>query len=41
MVRAVFIAATFVFIVCNITMLIRHGLNLDDAAKDPPIAPVD
>ena len=36
-----FIPATFVFIGCNIPMLIRHGLNLETAAKEPPIAPVD
>jgi intracellular septation protein len=36
-----FIPATFVFIACNIPMLIRHGLTLEEAAKEPPVAPVD
>ena len=36
-----FIPATFVFIACNIPMLIRHGLALEEAAKEPPIAPVE
>jgi intracellular septation protein len=36
-----FIPATFVFIACNIPMLIRHGLTLEEAAKEPPIAPVE
>lgn len=36
-----FIPATFLFIACNIPMLIRHGLNLEETAKDPPIAPVE
>lgn len=36
-----FIPATFVFIACNIPMLIRHGLNIDEAAKEPPIEPVE
>jgi intracellular septation protein len=36
-----FIPATFIFIACNIPMLIRHGLTIDEAAKEPPIAPVE
>jgi len=36
-----FIPATFIFIACNIPMLIRHGLTIDEAAKDPPVAPVE
>jgi intracellular septation protein len=36
-----FVPATFIFIACNVPMLIRHGLTLEEAAKEPPIAPVD
>ena len=36
-----FIPATFIFVACNIPMLIRHGLTLEEAAKEPPVAPVD
>ena len=37
-----FIPATFVFIVANMPMLIRHGLALEEPAKEPPpIAPVE
>jgi intracellular septation protein len=36
-----FVPATLIFIACNIPMLIRHGLTIDEAAKDPPIAPVE
>jgi len=37
-----FIPATFVFIIANMPMLLRHGLTLDEPAKEPPpIAPVE
>jgi intracellular septation protein len=37
-----FIPATFVFILANMPMLLRHGLALEEPAKDPPpIAPVE
>jgi intracellular septation protein len=36
-----FIPATLIFIACNIPMLIRHGLNVEEAAKEPPVAPVE
>jgi intracellular septation protein len=36
-----FIPATLIFIACNIPMLIRHGLALEEAAEEPPIAPVE
>jgi intracellular septation protein len=36
-----FVPATLVFIACNIPMLIRHGFTLEEAAKEPPIAPVE
>jgi intracellular septation protein len=37
-----FIPATFVFILANMPMLLRHGLALDEPAKEPPpMAPVE
>ena len=37
-----FIPATFVFILANMPMLMRHGLALEEPAKEPPpIAPVE
>jgi intracellular septation protein len=36
-----FIPATLIFIAGNIPMLIRHGLTLEEAAEEPPIAPVE
>ena len=36
-----FIPVTFIFIACNIPMLIRHGLALEEAAREPPVAPVE
>jgi intracellular septation protein len=36
-----FIPATFVFIIANIPMLLRHGLALEESAEPPPIAPVE
>jgi intracellular septation protein len=36
-----FIPATFIFIAGNIPMLIRHGLALEEAATEPPVAPVE
>jgi len=37
-----FLPATFVFIAANMPMLLRHGLTLEEPAKEPPpIAPVE
>jgi len=37
-----FIPATFVFIIANMPMLLRHGLAVDEPASEPPpIAPVE
>ena len=36
-----FIPVTLIFIAANIPMLLRHGFNLDEAAEEPPIAPVE
>jgi intracellular septation protein len=36
-----FVPSTLVFIACNIPMLIRHGFTLEEAARQPPIAPVE
>jgi intracellular septation protein len=34
-----FLPATFLFAIANIPMLMRHGLELDKAAEEPPVPP--
>jgi intracellular septation protein len=34
-----FLPATFLFALANVPMLMRHGLQTEDAAEDPPIPP--
>ncbi len=34
-----FLPATFVFALANVPMLMRHGLEVEEAAGDPPIPP--
>jgi len=34
-----FLPATFVFALANVPMLMRHGLQIEDAAEDPPVPP--
>lgn len=34
-----FLPATFLFALANVPMLMRHGLNADRAAADPPVPP--
>lgn len=36
-----FIPATFLFALANIPMLMRHGLQMDDAQRDPPRPPTE
>ena len=36
----VFIPATFIFVMANVPMLIRHGLALEESKEEPPIPPV-
>ncbi|HEX8216016.1 MAG TPA: inner membrane-spanning protein YciB [Allosphingosinicella sp.] len=35
-----FLPATFLFALANVPMLMRHGLQVDDARDEPPIPPV-
>ena len=35
----VFIPATFVFVMANVPMLMRHGLALEESKEEPPIPP--
>lgn len=34
-----FLPATFIFAIANVPMLMKHGLQMDDAAEDPPAPP--
>jgi intracellular septation protein len=34
-----FLPATFLFAIANVPMLMKHGLQMDDAAKEPPAPP--
>jgi intracellular septation protein len=34
-----FLPTTFVFAIANVPMLMRHGLQLEEAKEEPPIPP--
>lgn len=36
----VFLPATFIFVMANVPMLLRHGLALEESQEEPPVPPV-